>query len=265
MKHWNWKPSWITCTIQRILDLDLLLWELCLLIFSKRLIQKNFLRKPKVYHTLPPPFFFVFWKKKEREKDRNVFVDFESLKVRDRAKEKENLNKGSKQTKNKLGVLHYAKKPLLLISFGLLIAISVRLPENLPTVLQLIITAAARQAISIAIASIIFSAICPETHPLHSPWLKWFMSFKFWFPLANLSFGMYLVHFRIQLELLMRLIRPQSPEEVSFNHVVLLYVLSAFLGYLSALLLHFFVDAPAARLKKPLLARLSHLKADWRN
>ena len=58
-----------------------------------------------------------------------------------------------------------------------------------------------RQLFTIGQAFILFTALCPSSHPYHSPWIRRFLSSSIWISISKLSYLVYLVHSRILLEL----------------------------------------------------------------
>lgn len=62
--------------------------------------------------------------------------------------------------------------------------------------------ASSRQLFALSQAFILFTALCPSTHPYHSPWIKQFLSLSIWIPTSRLSYLVYLIHWRISFELI---------------------------------------------------------------
>ena len=62
--------------------------------------------------------------------------------------------------------------------------------------------ASSRQLFTIGQSFILFTALCPSTHPYHSPWIKKFLSLSIWIPISKLSYLVYLIHFRVAAELI---------------------------------------------------------------
>jgi hypothetical protein len=65
-----------------------------------------------------------------------------------------------------------------------------------------IAVASSRQLFTIGQAFILFTALCPSSHPYHSPWIKKFLSLLIWIPISKLSYLVFLIHFRILYELI---------------------------------------------------------------
>ncbi|CAF4464217.1 unnamed protein product, partial [Adineta steineri] len=59
-------------------------------------------------------------------------------------------------------------------------------PDTINDVALTIMVSILRQIFAIAQAFILFSAICPSTHPYYSPWIRSFLSHPIWTPLAKL-------------------------------------------------------------------------------
>jgi len=77
--------------------------------------------------------------------------------------------------------------------------------SNLSVPHDLVITlvvASSRQLFTIGQAFILFTALCPNSHPYHSPWIKKFLSLSIWIPISKLSYFVYLIHWRISFELI---------------------------------------------------------------
>jgi peptidoglycan/LPS O-acetylase OafA/YrhL len=77
--------------------------------------------------------------------------------------------------------------------------------SNLSVPHDLVITlvvASSRQLFTIGQAFILFTALCSNSHPYHSPWIKKFLSLSIWIPISKLSYFVYLIHWRISFELI---------------------------------------------------------------
>jgi peptidoglycan/LPS O-acetylase OafA/YrhL len=77
--------------------------------------------------------------------------------------------------------------------------------SNIPPPSDLMLTisiASFRQLYTIGQAFILFTALCPPTHPYHSPWIKTFLSSSIWIPISKLSYLVYVIHWRISFELI---------------------------------------------------------------
>lgn len=72
----------------------------------------------------------------------------------------------------------------------------------LPDFVLTIVIASSRQLFAVCQAFILFTALCPPTHPYHSPWIRQFLSCPIWFPISKLSYLVYLIHWRISFELI---------------------------------------------------------------
>jgi len=75
----------------------------------------------------------------------------------------------------------------LLPNFGLIVTLSI---------------ASSRQIFALSQAFILFTALCPTTHPYHSPRIKRFLSLSIWIPISKLSYLVYVIHWRISFELI---------------------------------------------------------------
>jgi peptidoglycan/LPS O-acetylase OafA/YrhL len=75
----------------------------------------------------------------------------------------------------------------LLPNFGLIVTLSI---------------ASSRQIFALTQAFILFTTLCPTTHPYHSPRIKRFLSLSIWIPISKLSYLVYVIHWRISFELI---------------------------------------------------------------
>lgn len=64
--------------------------------------------------------------------------------------------------------------------------------------------AISRQLFAISHAFILFTVICPPSHPYHAPWIRKFLSSSIWIPISKLSYLVYIIHWPISLELIFR-------------------------------------------------------------
>lgn len=90
-------------------------------------------------------------------------------------------------------------------------------PDNFLTTFAL---AASRQIFTIGQAFILFTALCPQTHPYHSSWLCKFLSLPIWIPISKLSYLVYIIHWRVAFELIFR--GPLRFEGYSVTHASLI-------------------------------------------
>lgn len=108
--------------------------------------------------------------------------------------------------KNKSMIRYSTIKKYIYFSLTLLLMILLTTPnepDHVNTTVLSIIVSITKQLFSISQAFILFSSICPLTHPYHSPWMKSFLSLPIWTPIANLSYLIYVIHFRIAFEFIM--------------------------------------------------------------
>jgi peptidoglycan/LPS O-acetylase OafA/YrhL len=89
-----------------------------------------------------------------------------------------------------------------LICFQILIMIQKPTLPVPPDLVMKLVFASCRQLFAIGQAFILFTALCPSTHPYHSPWIKKFLSLSIWIPISKLSYFVYLIHWRISFELI---------------------------------------------------------------
>ena len=90
-------------------------------------------------------------------------------------------------------------------------------PDNFVTTFAL---SATRQIFTIGQAFILFTALCPLTHPYHSSWLRKFFSLNIWIPISKLSYLVYIIHWRIAFELVFR--GPLRFKQYSVTHASLI-------------------------------------------
>jgi peptidoglycan/LPS O-acetylase OafA/YrhL len=76
------------------------------------------------------------------------------------------------------------------------------MPPNPPDFVIKLLIGCSRQIFTIGQAFILFSALCPSSHPYHSSWIKKFLSLSIWIPISKLSYFVYLIHWRISFELI---------------------------------------------------------------
>jgi len=91
----------------------------------------------------------------------------------------------------------------LLICLHILSMIQSPISTSLPSDLMMkLIIGCSRQLFTIGQAFILFSGLCPSSHPYHSIWIKKFLSLSIWIPISKLSYFVYLIHLRISFELI---------------------------------------------------------------
>jgi peptidoglycan/LPS O-acetylase OafA/YrhL len=88
---------------------------------------------------------------------------------------------------------------LVLICFQILTMIQRSNPSIPPDLVLILAIASSRQLFAIGQAFILFTTLCPSSHPYHSPWIKKFLSLSIWIPISKLSYFVYLIHWRIAL------------------------------------------------------------------
>ena len=105
-------------------------------------------------------------------------------------------------------IMKYIYFCLVGLYFVLLISPSPAPKEEQTVADQLIVIifiCCARPVFAICQSFILFSALCPSTHPYHSSWMKKLLSAHFWSPIAKLSYLTYVLHMRLLFELIMNL------------------------------------------------------------
>ncbi len=94
-------------------------------------------------------------------------------------------------------------------------------PDTVNHVVLTIMFSITRQFFSLSQAFILFSAICPPTHPYYSSWINSFLSLRIWTPIAKLSYLIYILHFRIAFELIMTHSHLFDPKRFSIDSLIL--------------------------------------------
>ncbi|CAF4004632.1 unnamed protein product [Adineta steineri] len=108
--------------------------------------------------------------------------------------------------KNNVMIRYGTIKKYTYLTFIFLFMIILTIPTEPNAVSDVVLTimvSILQQTFAIAQAFILFSAICPPTHPYYSPWIRSFLSHPMWTPIAKLSYLIYVIHCRIALELIM--------------------------------------------------------------
>jgi peptidoglycan/LPS O-acetylase OafA/YrhL len=94
--------------------------------------------------------------------------------------------------------------------------------------------ASSRQLFTIGQAFILFTALCPSSHPYHSPWIKKFLSLSIWIPISKLSYFVYLIHWRISFELIfggpLRFLETYSVTKASLISLFIILFITEFIS-----------------------------------
>lgn len=126
--------------------------------------------------------------------------------------------------------------------------------------LMTILMSIGRQIFATCQAFLLFSALSPTSHPYHSPWVKTILSLRFWSPIATLSYLIYVLHYRVVLDLVMGA-RWFSLEYYSIGFSVFLYLVMVFIICVPiALVWYIFVDKPCERFISRIFTRKRHDK-----
>eukprot|EP00027_Filamoeba_sp_ATCC50430_P003026 CAMPEP_0168553812 /NCGR_PEP_ID=MMETSP0413-20121227/7445_1 /TAXON_ID=136452 /ORGANISM="Filamoeba nolandi, Strain NC-AS-23-1" /LENGTH=340 /DNA_ID=CAMNT_0008584509 /DNA_START=269 /DNA_END=1287 /DNA_ORIENTATION=- len=110
---------------------------------------------------------------------------------------------------NMVGYVLFGLSSLLLLLF-LAPGSETPAPENV----LFFITIAVRQLFALALAFIIYCTLVPSDHPFHAKMLARFFGMRFWYPLSVLSYGVYILHYRLMFVVAFGWLRPK-PEEIS--------------------------------------------------
>ncbi|CAF1238226.1 unnamed protein product [Adineta steineri] len=143
------------------------------------------------------------------------------------------------------------KKYIYLIITFLFMLISTIPPEpnTVNHVVLTIMISIIRQIFSISQAFILFTAICPPTHPYYSPWIRSFLSHPIWTPIAKLSYLVYVIHCRIALELIMTYSYIFNPTRYSVDSLLAICLtLVLIISLIVSVVWSIFVEKPFQRL-----------------
>ncbi|CAF4217067.1 unnamed protein product, partial [Adineta steineri] len=92
--------------------------------------------------------------------------------------------------KNNVMIRYGTIKKYTYLTFIFLFMIILTIPTEPNAVSDVVLTimvSILQQTFAIAQAFILFSAICPPTHPYYSPWIRSFLSHPIWTPIAKLK------------------------------------------------------------------------------
>ena len=104
-----------------------------------------------------------------------------------------------------------------------------------------------RQLFAITQAFLLFTTLCPISHPFHSSLMKNILSLRIWTPIAKLSYLIYVLHYRIAFEVIMN--TPWfSLNGYSIGFLAIFYLMIVFsLCSLIACLWHILIERPFER------------------
>ena len=120
-----------------------------------------------------------------------------------------------------------------------------------------------RPLFSISQAFVLFSVLCPSSHPYHSPWAKAFLSLSVWTPIAKLSYLVYVSHFRIILELLLTQTHLFDPNRFSIDILTVVCVaMVLMICLLLSLPWYLLVEKPIERFVNKLLPNQGKTRTD---
>jgi peptidoglycan/LPS O-acetylase OafA/YrhL len=123
----------------------------------------------------------------------------------------------------------------ILICFHILSMIQSPISPSLPSnIIMKLIIGCSRQLFTIGQSFILFSGLCPSSHPYHSFWIKKFLSLSIWIPISKLSYFVYLIHLRISFELIfggpLRFLTSYSVTYASLICLPIILLLSQFIS-----------------------------------
>ncbi|CAF1443192.1 unnamed protein product [Adineta steineri] len=155
-------------------------------------------------------------------------------------------------TKNNTIIRHGTIKKYIYLIITFLFMLISTIPPEPNTVNHVVLTimiSIIRQIFSISQAFILFSAICPPTHPYYSPWIRLFLSHPIWTPIAKLSYLVYVIHCRIALELIMTYSHIFDPTRYSIDSLlVICLTLVLIISLIISIVWSIFVEKPFQRL-----------------
>jgi len=136
---------------------------------------------------------------------------------------------------------------LVLICFQILTMIQRSNPSIPPDLVLILAIASSRQLFAIGQAFILFTTLCPSSHPYHSPWIKKFLSLSIWIPISKLSYFVYLIHWRIAFELIfggpLRILNRYS---VTYATIISLFIVLLIAEFISSIW-YILVEKPIER------------------
>lgn len=72
-----------------------------------------------------------------------------------------------------------------------------------PRIIYKLLMSSTRQIYAICQSFLLFTCLCPSTHPYHSKFIRTFLSLPIWIPISKLSYLVYLIHWGIAFELIL--------------------------------------------------------------
>lgn len=116
-------------------------------------------------------------------------------------------------------------------------------PTPPPMAVQQVITAIVHFLPALSGFYILYVSLVPPSHRFAIIWLRWFLSLPLWYPLSQLSFGVFMVHWRIMLHVWFVLLRPPS---TVIGHALIwkAIALTFFASYAISVPLFLFVEQP---------------------
>ena len=133
-----------------------------------------------------------------------------------------------------------------------------------PAMVNLIYSVFGRSLFALSAAYLLFRCLVPSSHPLHLAALTRFLSCDTFQFLGNMSYGVYMIHIRIAIELLWRWCPPAvmdawfGPYNMLAKFLfalIVMYSVSCFLAWI----VHMILEKPVARLT-PMLLKICGLK-----
>ena len=120
--------------------------------------------------------------------------------------------------------------------------------------------ASSRQIFALGQAFILFTALCPPSHPYHSPWIKRCLSSSIWLPISKLSYLVYLIHWQVSFGLVfggsLLFLRAYS---VTYA-VMISFPIVLFISQLISCIWYVLIEKPTERAVKHYLSRYPQTK-----
>uniref|UniRef100_A0A7S0WUE7 Acyltransferase 3 domain-containing protein n=1 Tax=Pyramimonas obovata TaxID=1411642 RepID=A0A7S0WUE7_9CHLO len=154
---------------------------------------------------------------------------------------------------------HVCSMLLTVWAVGSLLGASSSVPTDediaaMPLEAQLIVTVVFRNIVALALAAILLLAMNPPGSFLRSPPLAFLLGSRVWKPVAKLSYGINMVHFRVMLELVTKYIKPARENAPDHWYTLQIYLATLVLSSALSFLCSKFWEAPAQRALSGLLA-----------
>ena len=129
---------------------------------------------------------------------------------------------------------------------------------NLGGILLIFSVCSARPLFACCLSFILYTTLCPSTETLHCRLLKKFLSLSMWRPIAKLSYFVYVLHFRLGLELILNWnLFPLDTYAIGYSvffNFSIIFLICLIIGCL----FYLFVECPFQRLVDQVMFLKSH-------